>query len=358
MLSKRVSELLKSRIKYPLARRYGAGLARAMNLASNESPFGPSPKVIKAIKSEAGRVGSYPDPRAEKLKRAIADYIGVDAKCVALGNGSDELVDLACKAFMDPGEKALIPLPTFSIYELACRINGGLPEFFELQNLEWRTADFIRAMNEVRLAFIGRPNNPTGNGISIEGLRELLEVGKLVVVDEAYVEFAGGSVVKEVKRYQNLLVLRTFSKAFGLAGLRVGYAIGNPKLIEALEQTRAPFNVNSLAQAAAIAALRDRQYLRKVVATIRKGRTYMRRELLKLGARVLPSDANFLMVDATSLGTDAPALCEFLAKKGILIRDLSNFKGAGPSWVRITVGKPEQNERLIASIKNSKEVVK
>ena len=354
MLSKRVSELLKSRIKYPLARRYGAGLAGAINLASNESPFGPSPKAIKAIRSEAVRVGLYPDPRAEKLKRAIASYIGVDVECVALGNGSDELVDLACKAFMDPGEKALIPMPTFSIYELACRINGRSPEFLELQNFDWQAADFVSTMKNVKLAFIGRPNNPTGNGISAEGLRELLEVGKLVVVDEAYVEFAGYSVAKEVRKRENLLVLRTFSKAFGLAGLRVGYAIGSPELIEALEQVRAPFSVNSIAQAAAIAALRDRQYLRKVVATIRRGRTYLRREFLKLDIRALPSDANFFMVDVTSLGTDAPAFCEFLAKKGILIRDLSRFRGTGSSWVRITVGKPEQNERLVAAIKQFK----
>jgi len=353
-LSKRVSEMLKSRIKYPLARRYGAELAGAINLASNESPLGPSPRAIKAIKSEASRVGMYPNPQGEELKRAIASYIGVDFGCVALGNGSDELVDLACKAFMDPGEKVLIPLPAFSIYELTCRINGGLPEFFELPDLEWRAADLIRAMEDVRLAFIGRPNNPTGNGIDIKGLRELLEVGKLVVVDEAYVEFAGYSVAKDAARRENLLVLRTFSKAFGLAGLRVGYAIGNPELIEALEQVRAPFSVNSLAQAAAIAALRDGRYLRKVIAVVRRGRIYLRRELSRLGMRVLPSDANFLMVDVTPLGTDAPALCEFLAKKGILIRDLSNFRGAGPSWVRISVGKPEQNERLVAAIRQFK----
>jgi histidinol-phosphate aminotransferase len=346
--------MLKSQIRYPLARRYGTELGGAINLASNESPFGPSPKAIEAIKSEASRVGLYPDPQGKELKRAVAGYIGVDPECVALGNGSDELVDLVCKAFMDPGEKVLIPLPTFSIYELACRINCGLPEFFELPDLEWRAADLIGAMGDVRLAFIGRPNNPTGNGIDIEGLRELLDVGKLVVVDEAYVEFARYSVAKEVKKRQNLLVLRTFSKAFGLAGLRVGYAIGNPELIEALEQVRAPFSVNSLAQAAAIAALSDRRYLRKVVAMIRKGRNYLRRELSRLGMRVLPSDANFLMVDVKSLGTDAPSLCEFLAKKGILIRDLSNFRGAGPSWVRITVGKPEQNERLVAALRQFK----
>lgn len=353
-MSKRVSELLRSRIKYPLARRYGAGLAGAINLASNESPFGPSPRAIEAIKSGANRVGMYPDPQGEELKRAIAGYIGVDLECVALGNGSDELVDLACKAFMDPGEKALIPLPTFSIYELACRINGGSPEFLELPNLEWRAAELVCAMEDARLTFIGRPNNPTGNGIGIDGLRELLEVGKLVVVDEAYVEFAGYSVAKDAARRENLLVLRTFSKAFGLAGLRVGYAIGSPELIEALEQIRAPFSVNSLAQAAAIAAIRDRRYLRGVITKIQKGRTYLRRELSRLGMRVLPSDANFLMVDVTPLGTDAPALCEFLAKKGILIRDLSKFRGAGSSWVRISVGRPEQNERLVAALKKFK----
>jgi histidinol-phosphate aminotransferase len=209
-------------------------------------------------------------------------------------------------------------------------------------------------MEDARLTFIGRPNNPTGNGIGIDGLRELLEVGKLVVVDEAYVEFAGYSVAKDAARRENLLVLRTFSKAFGLAGLRVGYAIGSPELIEALEQIRAPFSVNSLAQAAAIAAIRDRRYLRGVITKIQKGRTYLRRELSRLGMRVLPSDANFLMVDVTPLGTDAPALCEFLAKKGILIRDLSKFRGAGSSWVRISVGRPEQNERLVAALKKFK----
>jgi histidinol-phosphate aminotransferase len=354
MLSKRVDKMLKSRVKYPLARKYGAKLAGAINLASNESPFGPSPKTIEAIKSGIDRIGSYPDPSGIELKRAIASYIGVDPECVALGNGSDELVDLVCKAFMDPGENVLIPLPTFSIYELACRINGGTPEFFELPNLEWRASELVSAMKDARLAFVGRPNNPTGNGISTGGLRDLLKTGKLVVVDEAYVEFAGYSVAKDAARRENLLVLRTFSKAFGLAGLRVGYAIGTPKLIEALEHVRAPFSVNSLAQVAAIAALRDRRYLRNVISMIRKGRTYLSRELSMLGLSPLLSDANFLMVDVTPLGTDAPALCEFLIKRGIMIRDLSKFRGAGSSWVRVSVGTPEQNEKFVEAMKKFK----
>jgi histidinol-phosphate aminotransferase len=150
-------------------------------------------------------------------------------------------------------------------------------------------------------------------------------------------------------------VLRTFSKAFGLPGLRIGYAIGNPELISVLERIRTPFNVNSLAQVAAEEALLDRDYLREVVTKIRKGREYLSFRLSSLGIEVLPSDANFLMANVSSLGTDAPTLCNFLAKRGILIRDLSKFRGTGTVWVRITVGTEEQNEKLIQALEEFKE---
>lgn len=354
MLSKRVSELLASGAGYPLAKKYGAELRGAINLASNESPLRPSPKVVKAIKCEAARVGLYPDPSCRRLKLAIARYLGVGVGNVAVGNGSDELVDLVCKVFTDPGDRVLIPLPTFSIYELACRANGGVPSFLELKGFEWEPARLAEELRRCKLTFLGRPNNPTGNGISLAGLRSLLAEGKLVVVDEAYAEFAGYTVSREAARRDNLLVLRTFSKAFGLAGLRVGYAVGNPELISVLERVRAPFNVNSLAQAAAVAAVGDRRYLKKIVVLVRRGRALLQRELTALGARVLPSDANFLMVDVSTLGTGAQELCGFLARRGVMIRDLSNFRGAGPRWVRITVGTREQNERLIRLIKQFK----
>lgn len=358
MISKRVSEMLRSRVSYPLAREYDVRVVGAINLASNESPYGPSPRVLRALKREAARAGSYPDPRATELRQAIGNYIGAETKCVAIGNGSDELVDLACKAFLNPGERALIPLPTFAMYELACRVNGGVPKFFKLPNFEWRMAELKRALTGTKLAFIGRPNNPTGNGMGLRDLRGLLASGKLIIVDEAYAEFAGYSVAKLATRTGNLLVLRTFSKAFGLAGLRVGYAVGNPKLVEALEGIRAPFNVNRLAQAAAFAALQDKRYMRRVVARVRQGRTYMRRELTKLGSLVLPSDSNFLMVDVSPLGLNASEVCDFLAERKIFVRDLSNFRGAGPDYIRITVGTPQQNERLVKAIKQLNEVVR
>lgn len=354
MISKRVMGLLRSKASYPLARRYDIKSPEIINLASNESPYGPSPRVIKALKREVERIGLYPDPRATELKKEIANYAGVKVGCIAVGNGSDELMELASRAFLDPGDGWLIPLPTFAMYELVCRGNGGKPKFFKLPNLEWRPEYLRRALGEARLAFLGRPNNPTGNGISADGLKDLLRSGKLIIVDEAYVEFARNSVTKLVPRFENLIVLRTFSKAFGLAGLRVGYAVGNPRLIKVLESIRAPFNVNRMAQVAAITALRDRSYLCKVVDAIRKEREYLRGELSKLGLRVLPSDANFLMVNVGILRTNAPKLCDYLARKGILIRDLSNFKGAGSGWVRISVGKPEQNRKLLKVIKRFK----
>ncbi len=354
MIPKRVGEMLRAGASYPLAREYDIRVPGAINLASNESPYGPSPTVLRALRRELKFAGLYPDPRATRLKLAIGAYLGVDASCVAIGNGSDELVDLVCKVFINPLGRVLIPLPTFAMYELSCRANGGRPVFYSLPNFEWCAEGLKRAAKGAVLVFIGRPNNPTGNGLSLQGLRELLGSGKLVVVDEAYAEFAGYSVAKLAVGRKNLLVLRTLSKAFGLAGLRVGYAVGNPNLIEPIERVRAPFNVNRLAQAAAVAALRDQRYLRKVVAMIKSGRTYMRRELTKLGLKVLPSDANFLMADVSPLGASAPELCDFLAERKIFVRDLSGFRGAGSKYVRITVGTPRQNRQLVLALKKFK----
>ncbi len=357
MISKRVGELLRSTAGYPLAREYDIKIPGAVNLASNESPYGPSPAVLRALGRELKFSGLYPDPRALKLKQAIGDYLGVGTGYIAIGNGSDELMDLVCKAFVDQGDRVLIPLPTFAMYELSCGSYGGKPVFYKLPNFEWRADELARAAKNTKLVFLGRPNNPTGNCLSLDGLRELLKVRAMIVVDEAYVEFAGDSVAKLAVKRKNLIVLRTLSKAFGLAGLRVGYAVGNPEIIKVLERLRAPFNVNRLAQAAAIVALKDRRYLLGVTSSIRSGQAYLRRELSRLGLRVLPSEANFMMVDVSPLGVDAPKFCDLLAKRKIFVRDLSGFRGAGPRYVRITVGTPEQNARLVDALEKIVEVI-
>jgi histidinol-phosphate aminotransferase len=288
------------------------------------------------------------------LKRAIGKYVGVGADEVVMGNGSDELMDLICKAFLDPGDRVLIPLPSFSMYELACRANGGTPIFYKLPNFEWRAGELARAAEKTKIAFVGRPNNPTGNMPSNEALDAIASNVKLVVIDEAYVEFARGSVIEYARRRKNMLVLRTFSKAFGLAGLRIGYAVGNPEFIRILERIRAPFNVNRIAQTAALAALGDLKYMKCVVRQIKAERERLRRELTRLGLRVFPSEANFLMVDVGVWGLSASKFCDYLAKEKIFVRDLSGFRGAGLSFVRITVGKTRENEKLLNAIKRIK----
>jgi len=350
MISKRVDKMLRLSAEYPLAHEYDVKVPGAVNLASNESPYGPSPSVLRALRQELKFSGIYPDPRATKLKQAIAAYLGVDVDCIAIGNGSDELMDLVCKAFLDIGDSVLIPIPTFAMYEISSRSYGGEPVFYNLPNFEWRADELMREIKDAKLAFIGRPNNPTGNGLSLGGLRMLLKAGKLVVVDEAYADFAGYTLAKLAVKSKNLIVLRTLSKAFGLAGLRVGYAVSNPSIAKVLERLRAPFNVNRLAQAAAITALKDRRYVIKVSGLIKKGRAYLSKELSRLGLRVLPSEANFVMVDASSIGIDGPKLCDLLAERKIFIRDLSGFRGAGFRYVRITVGNPQQNLRLVDAL--------
>ncbi|MEM2875070.1 MAG: histidinol-phosphate transaminase [Candidatus Hadarchaeales archaeon] len=354
MISKKVRKILEERVSYPLAREYNVGTG-IINLASNENPYGPSPRAIAALRKEMRRIGTYPDPDSKELKREISAYVGVDERCIVLGNGSDELMDLACRAFLDPGDKVLISIPTFAMYEISCRANGGEPEFFVLPGFTWQVEAMKKKLEGVKAAFIGRPNNPTGNMLSVAEVEELLKTGRLLIVDEAYVEFDGESVVPLVGRYKNLLVLRTLSKAFGLAGLRVGYAVGDPELIEAINVIRAPFNLNRMAQAAAAEALRDRKYLKYVVTKIKMGREWLKKELEGMGFTVLQSRGNFLMVNAQASGMDGRELCSYLAGRGIMIRELADFKGAGPEWVRITVGTPRQNSALVSAIKKVKE---
>ncbi|MEW6221959.1 MAG: histidinol-phosphate transaminase [Candidatus Hadarchaeota archaeon] len=352
MISRRVKALLESRGPYPLAKKYDVRGPKFVNLASNESPYGPSPKVVRSLKEELSFISRYPDPGARRLKFAIANYLEVGPDCLVVGNGSDELMDLICKAFVDSGDRVLIPTPTFDLYEISAILYGGKPLFFRLEppDFEWREEELARAAKGTKLAFLGRPNNPTGNGIGLAGLRKVLKDCKLVVLDEAYVDFSDGSATKLAAKEKNMIVLRTFSKAFGLAGVRVGYAVGNPELIRVIERVRAPFNVSRPAQAAAIAALKDLPYVKKVVGVIKSEREYLSRELGKIGLRPLPSKANFLMVDLSKWKTESSKFCDILAKRGILVRDLSAFRGAGRNYIRITVGTPEQDRRLMQEL--------
>lgn len=349
--AKRIKKFQMSRATYPYSSAYGEKAEKYVNLSSNESPFGPSPSVRKAIRKEITKLSLYPDPACTELKREISKFLEVSSDCLIMGNGSDEIMELVCKAFLEEGEEVFVPLPSFAVYEIVGRLYGGRLKFYRLPNFEWKD-DVISKARGCKLAFIGRPNNPTANLPPKFLIERIAKTVGILVLDEAYIEFSDEeSLAGWASEQSNVLVLRTFSKAFGLAGLRIGYGVGNPQLIRVLDAVRLPFNINRIAQVAAVAALRDRKYLTTVVKIIKSERKKVAEELKSLGLRPLPSQANFLMVDVKSWDVNAEDFCKMLMKKRILVRSLANFKGAGESFVRITIGNPEQNRKLITALK-------
>ncbi len=327
------------------------GVVRMM---SNESPFRPSVRVIEAIMQAALSGNIYP-LGARDLRAKLADHCGVDEEHVLLGAGSAELIDLVVRTFVAPGEEVLISVPTFSMYEARTRTVGGIPVMVPLtKGAEIDVPELIGSITErTKLIFLCTPNNPTGNQIDESQLRRILRLGLPTVIDEAYYELCNddGSKHHLIAEFPNALVLRTFSKAFGLAGVRVGYALGHPAHIRLLARVKVPWNLSSLAIAAAIAALDDVEEQQRRLDALRGGRSYLEGELAKLrGLRVIPSEANFVLVDADATGMSSDEIVERMLRKGIFIRSLSSHR-AGGNLVRITVGSADQNRRCVRAFR-------
>jgi histidinol-phosphate aminotransferase len=319
-------------------------------LGSNENPLGPSPLAVAAIKEKVGKVHLYPQSDALELRTAIGSYTGYPAgNVVVSGNGMDGIFDTMMRLFMSPGAESIIPIPTFSYYEIATLANGGKPVFVEREpDFNIDPEEIIDKVNkDTRMIFLCSPNNPSGNSISEKDARNILEsVNAMVFIDEAYVEFADTGVTKLVKEYDNLIVGRTFSKAFGLAGMRMGYAVVPEWIGREYMKVMTPFSMDILSTAGGIAALKDEEYLDKSIKMVKKGRVQLSSGLGKL-CKIYPSDANFILVDVSP--TSAKEICDSLLEKGIIVRDCTSFRGAGKSLIRITVGTKEQNELVIAA---------
>jgi histidinol-phosphate aminotransferase len=324
---------------------------KVVKLGSNENPLGPSKRVLKAIHGVSkSAVNLYPNSMEKELKTAISEYVGVSEGHIVTGNGSDEVLELSTKVFLNRYEKAVIPYPTFSLYENIVRVYSGEPIFVPLNlNFEYNVERLIEAIDKgTKIVFICSPNNPTGSTISRRDLKELLMEEVVVILDEAYAEFAGESNVELVDQYENLVVLRTFSKAFGLAGLRVGYAIADEKVAEFMNKVRLPFSVNTLAQISALAALRDREHLNESVSLVKSGRDLLFRELSKIqGIKVYPSEGNFLLVN-TPRRTD---VTDELLARGVIVRDCGGFRGLSREYFRVSIGTPEENELFLKALK-------
>ncbi|MEA1985239.1 MAG: histidinol-phosphate transaminase [Euryarchaeota archaeon] len=329
-----------------IAEDFGLDPDSVIKLGSNENPLGPSPKAVEAIIEHAGDVSVYPSADARELVEAISSYISMPTpNIVASGPGMDGLLDGLMRLLIESGDEVIIPTPTFSYYEIAARANGASPVFVE------RTPDHEVDMNGIldaitdrtKIIFLCSPNNPSGTMITTDDLRRILDASRgLVFVDEAYVEFADHNVAALVKDYDNLVVGRTFSKAFGLAGMRIGYGIVPEWLRSEYMRAATPFNVSGVAIAAGVAALSDTEHLGRSIELARTGREELKREI---PFKVYDSQANFVLVDV------APLKAEDVSRKfmesGIIVRNCTSFRDAGDCLIRVTVGTPQQNRRVI-----------
>ncbi len=317
-------------------------------LCSNENPYPPHPAVIDAIKEELNNVNRYPDPEYRELKIAVAEYLNVDVDQIVVGNGASEILSNICIAVLDVMDSVTIPIPSYTMYAILAMLRDASINFVEYPYYRINAEDLIEKLRNSKLLFLCSPNNPTGN--VIENLEYILNnFNGLIVLDEAYAEFSKSSAIELVDDYENLIIVRTFSKFFGLAGLRIGYAVSkNLELVKALEKIRLPFCINNIAVKAAIAALENIEYYRKIRDKIIEEREKLSKKLEKFEQlEVFPSEANFLLVRVK----EEIGLAKKLEKEGIAVRDVTGLMGLKGEHVRITIGKEEENEALIDALK-------
>ena len=330
-----------------VAREYGLDPSQIAKLASNENPLGPSPSALQAIRDGLPHTHLYPDGGGLALRDAIAKLHGLTRDHVVLGCGSNEIIEFCYHAFTRPREgKVLASAYAFAVYGLMAKLFGIPFEEVPDRDFHHDLAGFTARLSpEVRLVFLASPNNPTGTRIPNAELSAFVEkfpAGPLLVLDEAYYEFIPEPPpsVRWVKEGRPVVVLRTFSKVQGLAGLRIGYGLARPDLAAVLQKSRQPFNTSSPAQAAALAALADTDHVRKTVALTHTGLERLHSFLKKQGLRFVPGTANFVMVEVG----DGDAVFRELQKRGLIVRPLRSYRL--PSWIRISIGTPEQMTRL------------
>ncbi len=346
------------------------GIKNIVKLASNENPLGPSPLALKAIRTCLKNLNRYPDGSGFYLKQELVNFFGgsrgrkkselqgLTPDNFILGNGSNELIDIAARTFCERDENIVSPFPSFVAYELAGEQLGLMLKISRLKNYALDLDDMYKLIDgKTKVIFISNPNNPTGTFFTNDKIINFINKVKdniLIIIDEAYIEYIGRSLVEDIDitDFPNILVLRTFSKVYGLAGLRVGYGIGHKDLISLMDRVREPFNVNSLSLVAAAAALNDKEYLEKVISTNETEKNYLYGKFKKIGLEFVETGANFILVKLK--GQKAAGISEKLLNAGVIVRPMDRF-GYG-DMVRITVGAHKENVKLIRSLRALREI--
>ncbi len=338
-----------------VAREYNLPVESVIKLASNENPLGPSPKAVAAMRSMLDHLHLYPDGNAFYLKRKLAEKLKVGVENLILGNGSNEIIEFVSHALMRPGVEVVVSEYCFAVYPIMSHLFGAKLVSVPACRLGHDLKGMLKAVTpDTRVMFVANPNNPTGTLAPKEDIEALVrEVpdSVLLVMDEAYVDFLedAADLVPLIRSGSkpNLLLMRTFSKIYGLAGLRLGYGIGHPRLIAAMEKVRQPFNINSLIQAGALAALDDEEHLERTRRNNTEGLKFYARELAALKLEFVPSAANFLLVNVGN----GQKVFEQMQRLGVITRPMGGYKL--PEWIRITVGTPAENQRCLEALKQS-----
>jgi histidinol-phosphate aminotransferase len=328
------------------------GISGSVKLASNENPLGPSPRALAVLRERLPELHLYPDGDCFYLKRALARKLGVEPDRLIFGNGSNEIIELAARTFMRPGDEAVMAEQAFLVYELIVQAVGGRRKTVPLKNFTHDLAAIADAITpQTRLVFLANPNNPTGtiyHRRDWEAFLERISPDVLVIVDEAYFEYVEAvdypNSLDYHARHPAILTLRTFSKLYGLAGLRIGYGIGAKDVIALMQRVRQPFNVNAPAQWAALAALDDTEHVQRSLRINRQGVKYLEAEFTRLGLSYVPSQANFILVRVGN----GPEVFQRLLQQGVIVRPMVGYKF--PEHVRITVGTMAENRRLIGAL--------
>jgi histidinol-phosphate aminotransferase len=333
-----------------VARELGLEASQIVKLASNENPLGPSPVAVQAMKEALEKAHFYPDGGGYHLRNGIAEKYGVSIDNVMLGTGSNEIIEFLGHAFLKPGDNIVTAEHAFVVYKILAKLFGADTVEVPDPKLTHDLPAMAAAINDrTKIVYIANPNNPTGTMVSEEALDRFVDrvpQNVVIALDEAYYEFLPDppNTLKYFRDHPNVIVLRTFSKIQGLAGLRIGYGLGHADFIRLLQKTRQPFNVNSIAQAGALAGLRDDEYQAKTLEIVRSGRDFLQAEFGKRKLEYVPSVANFVLVKVGN----GKEVFQKLLRRGMIVRAMDEYKL--PDWIRVSVGTPDQNQRFVADL--------
>ncbi|MBI5491311.1 MAG: histidinol-phosphate transaminase [Deltaproteobacteria bacterium] len=349
-----VSKNISSLVPYPPGKpieelERELGIKGSIKLASNENPLGPSKKAVEAVAGALSNLHRYPDGSCYYLRERLSSFLGVPPETLIFGNGSNEIIELLVRAFLKSGDEAVMADPSFAVYPIVIKTVGAKGRLVPLKAMRHDLKAMAKAVTKkTRIVFIANPNNPTGTIVTArEFNRFIKEVPEdvIVCVDEAYREFVRSAdfpdTLGHITEGRPVLLLRTFSKIYGLAGLRIGYGVAPPQMIDYMNRVRQPFNVNSLAQAAAIAALGDDAHLERTRANNAEGIKYLFKEVRSLGFECVDTEANFFLIKVN----DGKRFYDALLRKGVIVRPMAGYNL--PEYIRVTVGLPGENERFI-----------